>query len=229
MKVELIAYTSVVDDITEQYLENVDGASDADYLAEFAGRECYQSWDRPNPATAHTEDYVQKNLVGKEHFSVLEHASVTFRVSDVSRSFTHEVIRHRHASPSQLSQRYVPRTKMGVAIHPTLGMERLGGHLHRVWNVAIAEYDAIESTLLQRGYSVKEAREAAREVLPNGTATSIILTGNHRMWREFIQKRMSRHADRQIAYVAAEMLEFLRGVAPSVYADIPDVDLDGPA
>jgi thymidylate synthase (FAD) len=225
MRVELIAQTRVEWTTTDQYLSNEYDATDADFLSEFGGRECYQSWSRPNPETADTHDYVQKNLIDKQHFSVLEHGSVTFRISDVSRSFTHEVVRHRHQSPSQLSQRYVPRNKMTLAIHPTLALEGMGEVLIAVWEGCIRAYDQIEAELLNRGYSVKAAREAAREVLPNATGTVIILTGNHRAWREFIEKRMSPHADKQIAFVAAEILEQLRAVAPAIYSDIPDVDL----
>lgn len=225
MLVEMIART-MVEPVTEDYLPNEYDAEDAEYLAEFTGRECYASFHRPNPDTADTSDYVQKNLIGKMHYSVIEHASVTFRISDVSRSFTHEVIRHRHHSYSQLSQRYVPINKMEVVIHPTLELEELGDHVTEVWDVAVEKYAILEQELKDRGYSTKEAREAAREVLPNATGTVIDMTGNHRAWREFLEKRYSPQADKQIAYVAEEILTQLREIAPSMYADIPDIDLD---
>ena len=76
-------------------------------LAEFAGRACYQSWTKPNPATATNAGYLA-HILEVGHLSVLEHGSVTFYFTGVSRSFTHELIRHRHFSYSQLSQRYVP-------------------------------------------------------------------------------------------------------------------------
>jgi thymidylate synthase (FAD) len=76
-------------------------------LAEFAGRACYQSWSKPNPATATNAGYL-KHILEVGHLSVLEHGTVTFYMTGVSRSFTHELIRHRHFSYSQLSQRYVP-------------------------------------------------------------------------------------------------------------------------
>ena len=76
-------------------------------LAEFAGRACYQSWNKPNPATATNAGYL-RHIREVGHMSVLEHASVTFYITGISRSLTHELIRHRHFSYSQLSQRYVP-------------------------------------------------------------------------------------------------------------------------
>src|ERR671937_2623269 len=82
-------------------------ATGGEALAEFAGRACYQSWKKPNPATATNAGYL-KHILEVGHLSVLEHGSVTFYLTGVSRSLTHELIRHRHFSYSQLSQRYVP-------------------------------------------------------------------------------------------------------------------------
>ena len=76
-------------------------------LAEFAGRACYQSWDKPNPRTATNAGYL-RHILEVGHLSVFEHANVTFYITGISRSCTHELIRHRHFSYSQLSQRFVP-------------------------------------------------------------------------------------------------------------------------
>src|SRR3954447_23033495 len=75
-------------------------------LAEFAGRACYESWDKPNPATATNEGFL-RHILEVGHLSVFEHASVSMYLTGVSRSLTHELIRHRHFSFSQLSQRHV--------------------------------------------------------------------------------------------------------------------------
>src|SRR5579875_2884421 len=82
-------------------------AGGGEACAEFAGRACYQSWTKPNPSTATNAGYL-RHILEVGHLSVLEHGSVTFYLSGVSRSLTHELIRHRHFSYSQLSQRYVP-------------------------------------------------------------------------------------------------------------------------
>src|ERR671912_208701 len=88
-------------------------ASGGEALAEFAGRACYQSWSKPNPRTATNAGYL-RHILEVGHLSVLEHGTVTFYLTGVSRSLTHELIRHRHFSYSQLSQRYVPERDAGM-------------------------------------------------------------------------------------------------------------------
>jgi thymidylate synthase (FAD) len=110
MKVKLIASTTI--DLRDTPWEEEAQSSpyadpDPDILAEFAGRACYQSWDRPNPATATNQTYLA-HILEVDHGSVLEHASATFYVTGVSRSLTHELIRHRAGMAySELSQRFV--------------------------------------------------------------------------------------------------------------------------
>src|SRR5215217_8619597 len=76
-------------------------------LAEFAGRACYESWGKTNPSTATNAGYLE-HIIDVGHLAVLEHAAVTFYITGISRSLTHELIRHRHFSYSQLSPRYIP-------------------------------------------------------------------------------------------------------------------------
>ena len=89
-------------------------------LIEFAGRLCYESFDLPNPDTATNEGYV-RNIISLGHESVLEHVSVTFYVEGVSRNLTHELIRHRHLSFSELSQRFVNMEEADVIVVNTCG------------------------------------------------------------------------------------------------------------
>src|SRR5215217_6412678 len=96
--------------------DDVPWSTDADggqALAEFAGRACYQSWKKPNPVTATNAGYLA-HILEVGHLSVLEHGTVTFYFTGVSRSFTHELARHRHLSYSQLSQRYVPEREAAM-------------------------------------------------------------------------------------------------------------------
>lgn len=219
MKVTMIAKTDVQPEAYAK-LDNDGGADDATYLTEYAGRGCYQSWNRPNPKTADSAAYVQSAAIEKGHGSILEHASVTFEIEDVSRSLTHELIRHRSGfSYSQLSQRYVPGDQMKMVIHPTLRDEDLADHLMEVWDFACEKYDLLCARLEQRGYSVKRAREAAREVLPNATETKIVVTANHRAWRHFLNLRLHPAADAQIRELAAELLRQLYLEASPLYAD----------
>lgn len=220
--------------------EAVWGSMSGSQLSEFAGRSCYQSWDKPNQATATNDTYL-KHIIDVGHLSVLEHASVTFFIEDVSRSLTHEFIRHRHLSPSQLSQRFVTLSSDTKPVIPPLyasvwetdPMEphsETQGIVERIWAECGKAYDELVSLwedklLRQSGLSRmttimrKQAREAARCVLPNMTPTSIVMTGNHRSWRHFLEMRGSSHADAEIRQLALEMYRLLSVVEPSIYQD----------
>lgn len=210
--------------------------SDASQLTEFAGRQCYESWEKPNPATATNEGYIH-NIIDQQHFSVMEHGTVTFRISAVSRSFTHELVRHRHMSFSQVSQRYVKVSPDAFVIPPLYqlswemdSMRDIGetqGIMERAWTRAVEDYDQLVAIwmprLIRTGHTPhqarKMAREAARSVLPNMTPTAIVVSGNHRTWREFLEKRGSIHADAEIRVVALEIFQILRTREPPMYQD----------
>ncbi|MDG4767108.1 FAD-dependent thymidylate synthase [Solwaraspora sp. WMMD406] len=222
-QVKLIAWTHF------EAPDDLDWSTDAEggqALAEFAGRACYQSWRKPNPATATNAGYL-RHILDSGHLSVLEHGSVTFYFTGVSRSLTHELIRHRHFSYSQLSQRYVPERDAAM-VEPVVIAE--DPELHKRF-VAAAEasvraYTELLEGLEQRFADVanptlrrKQARQAARAVLPNATETRIVVTGNYRAWRHFIGMRATEHADVEIRELAVECLQQLQRVAPNVFAD----------
>lgn len=199
-------------------------------LVEFAGRACYQSWSKPNPRTATNASYV-RHIIDVGHFSVLEHASVSFYITGISRSCTHELIRHRHFSYSQLSQRFVPEHDSQVVVPP--GIED-DPELQEIFTAAADAGRAAYIELLNRleakftgdqpGESLgvlrrKQARQAARAVLPNATETKIVVTGNYRAWRHFIAMRASEHADVEIRRLAVECLRQLVAAAPQVFSD----------
>ena len=108
LRVQLIAKTDFLAPPDVPWSTDADGGP---ALVEFAGRACYQSWSKPNPKTATNAAYL-RHIIDVGHFSVLEHASVSFYITGISRSATHELIRHRHFSYSQLSQRYVRSTSI---------------------------------------------------------------------------------------------------------------------
>ena len=212
--VRLLAYTEPV--ILDEMIPPGYYSQLKEYPLEFAGRACYQSFDRPNPKTADTGDYL-RNIIKLGHESVLEHASVTFYITGVSRSFTHELIRHRHLSFSQLSQRYVDMEKMQAVIPPALradAPEVLDINLRLVRSL----YDWLEAHL--RELPVKQRREAARCVLPNMTETRIVVTGNLRAWRDMLKKRLSPAADAEIREVSKMILDQLVDFYPDVFEDI---------
>lgn len=194
---------------------------DADYLAEFAGRLCYQSWDRPNPATATNEGYLT-NIIGQQHFSVLEHASATFYVADISRACSHELVRHRHLSFSQVSQRYVDESKAVFVPNRAVSIAAMrdGINLAQLATDMRDAYVLIYERLVKEGATRKEARQAARWVLPNATETKLVVTGNMRAWRDVIAKRNSPHADVEIRELAYEILTRLQEIAPNTFRDM---------
>lgn len=231
MKANLIAYTAILE---EPILEAgydchryKNQAADADELAEFAGRNCYRSFDRPNPATRENADYL-KHILDVGHESVLEHASATFYI-EASRSVLTELERHRHLSFSVVSQRYVDPTELGYHLPPAFnkiknGDAELMASLAVTQAIASAEeaYESIVTALTSEGMSRKQAREAARAVLPNMTNSPMVVTGNHRAWRYVIKNRWHEAADAEIRELAGELLRQLREVAPNTYQDIPD-------
>jgi len=201
-------------------------AGGGEALAEFAGRACYQSWSKPNPATATNAGYL-KHILEVGHLSVLEHGTVTFYLSGVSRSFTHELIRHRHFSYSQLSQRYVPERDAAMVEPDVIAQDP---ELHKRF-VAATEAAVQAYTELLEGLEAKfadvpqatarrkQARQAARSVLPNATETRIVVTGNYRAWRHFVTMRASEQADVEIREVAIALLKELQRIAPNAFAD----------
>lgn len=202
-----------------------DAATDAEALAEFAGRNCYQSWRNPSKRT--NREYLG-NILAQEHFSVLEHAGFTVALTGVSRSLTHELVRHRHLSFSQLSQRYFDEKNAAMVIPPLFrGDPRAEAILARVQETCLEAYRELLAIAEERVGDDqdptgrrKRAREAARAVLPNMTETAIVVSGNHRSWREFFEKRGNRHADAEIRELAVRLFrEIAQPLAPAVYQD----------
>jgi thymidylate synthase (FAD) len=223
LRVQLIAKTEFTAPPDVPWSTDADGGA---ALLEFAGRACYQSWSKPNPRTATNADYLQ-HIIDVGHFSVLEHASVSFYITGISRSCTHEVIRHRHFSYSQLSQRYVPEHDSQVVVPPGIEDDpQLQQLFLDAADASRAAYTELLGRLEDKLADVpnatlrrKQARQAARAVLPNATETRIVVTGNYRAWRHFIAMRASEHADVEIRRVAIACLRQLADVAPAVFAD----------
>ena len=223
LHVQLIAKTEFVAPSDVPWSTDADGGQ---ALLEFAGRACYQSWSKPNPKTATNAGYL-RHIIDVGHFSVLEHASVSLYITGISRSCTHELIRHRHFSYSQLSQRYVPENESQIVVPP--GMED-DDELRRILVEAADASRATYAELLSRLEAKfadqpnavlrrKQARQAARSVLPNATETRIVVTGNYRAWRHFIAMRASEHADVEIRRLAIACLRQLVDGAPAVFGD----------
>jgi thymidylate synthase (FAD) len=222
-RVQLIAKTEFLPP------EDVPWSTDAEggeALAEFAGRACYQSWKKPNPATADNAGYLH-HILEVGHLSVLEHGTVSFYITGISRSLTHELIRHRHFSYSQLSQRYVPERKAAMVEPSVIASDpELHEKFMKAAEASVAAYTELLQGLEEHFADVpnatlrrKQARQAARAVLPNATETRIVVTGNYRAWRHFIAMRASEHADVEIRELAVECLRQLQKSAANVFDD----------
>jgi thymidylate synthase (FAD) len=222
-KVQLIAKTEFIPPADVPWSTDSDGG---EALAEFAGRACYQSWKKPNPATATNAGYL-RHILEVGHLSVLEHGSVSFYISGISRSLTHELIRHRHFSYSQLSQRYVPEREAAMVEPDVIASDpELHAKFIAAADAAVEAYNELlaglekkfedePSATLRR----KQARQAARAVLPNATETRIVVTGNYRAWRHFIAMRATEAADVEIRALAVECLRQLQKAAANVFDD----------
>jgi thymidylate synthase (FAD) len=162
------------------------------------------------------------------HGSVLEHAVWNFIFTGVSRTLTHELIRHRAGwAYSQLSQRYVDES-VGEYVEPDCIADN--PRLHRLWLESIAQSHQSYMKLseeLQEAFREepdktlrrKLARQAARSVLPNATETKIFVSANARALRHFIELRASRHAEVEIRKLAVKVLEIMKKEAPHIFGD----------
>ena len=199
--------------------------TDGERLAEFAGRLCYMS--QRNPAKRTTRDYLE-NIKRQGHGSVLEHANYSLLLEGVSRSLTHELVRHRAGwAYSQLSQRYVDESEAHFVVPPAIiGDEALEAAWREQIEGAQRSYVALVEQLMERyawvGDKVhrrKMAREAARGVLPNSTETKIVVTGNARAWRTMLELRSSEGAELEIRRLAVAALRVLQSEAPGFFSD----------
>jgi thymidylate synthase (FAD) len=230
LRVQIVAKTEFFPPKDVPWSTDADGG---EALAEFAGRACYQSWSKPNTSTASNAGYL-RHILEVGHLSVLEHGTVSFYLTGVSRSLTHELVRHRHFSYSQLSRRYTPE---GDAAMVEPEMIAADPDLHALFTEAAAAsvkaYEELLNGLETRFADVangalrrKQARQAAQAVLPNATETRIVVTGNYRAWRHFIAMRATEHADVEIRELAVECLRQLQREMPNVFNDFEIGSLD---
>lgn len=210
----------------------------AQAIAELAGRNCYQSYSEGTGlGGGHktiqgrtTNEAYLANILRTQHFSVLEHAVWGILVEGVSRALSHELIRHRHLSVSQLSQRFVEESEVAFVRPPEIDPE---SPAFEIWRDGCAQALQSYRSLLAamtgwvtaravgetKTSLLKRSRQAARAVLPNATETKLVLTGNARAWRHFIDLRATEGADTEIRRLAVSLLRLLQGEAPSLFGD----------
>ena len=193
MKIELLSITT-----------------NAEKLIEEAGRTAYQSQDK---ITNESAPKFIKMLIGRGHTSVLEHASATFKISDVSRTFSHQLVRHRIASYTQKSQRYVSEKEFDYVMPQSIKNDAIAcGLFINTMNRIKNAYRVLQKMGIRN--------EDARFLLPNACTTEIVITTNFRDWRHIIEIRTDKAAQWEIRNVCNEILKVLKEKAPSCFEDL---------
>ena len=198
MQVDLIAITHFLS-----------GNGTPEELIEHAGRVCYRSQSRGNPAA-----FLRARL-RDGHESIIEHASATFEVSGISRACSHQLVRHRLASYSQESQRYVDMSNPELVIPPTITNN---SQASAIWEELTDQIQSAYQDLREVGVR----KEDARFVLPNAAATRIVVTMNFREYMHFFRLRITPEAQWEIRKLALLMLKDLVPYAPAVFGDLWD-------
>ena len=178
-------------------------------IIEEAGRTAHESFDKLTP-----ESHIKfiRMLLKLGHESVLEHAVASFRISGVSRSLTHQLVRHRIASYTQKSQRYVNESNFDYVIPDTIKNNDEALKIYK-------EFMEITRDAYKKLINIGIPKEDARFILPNATKTEIVLTANFRELRHMIKLRGSKDAQWEIRRVFIEILKILKEHAPTVFED----------
>jgi thymidylate synthase (FAD) len=181
----------------------------AEKLIEAAGRTSYLSFPKQRE---NSEKTFIRMLIKNQHLSVLEHAYATFRISNVSRAFTHQLVRHRLCSFIQQSQRYVNESNFNY-IEPDSIKENPKAH-----SIFIDLVDRAKEAYIKL-HKLGVRKEDARYVLPNATGSQIVMSANFREWRHIIGLRGKPQSQWEIRKVAIEILKILKNHAPTVFGD----------
>lgn len=208
------------------------GQDNAEEVIEMAGRMCYKSFEigmNPNVTKIRqdSKDYFE-NILKKGDGSILEHGSVTFALLNVSRVFTHELVRHRVGTAfSQESLRYVRPKDIGIWIPDELTHEQ-----HLKLESAVMEIEAMYQELEKLVDwdklpfdKKKRLTSAFRRMLPDGMATNIVFTANHRTLRWLIEMRTDPAAEVEIRLVFDEIATILKTDFPLIYMDFTRTEL----
>ena len=202
MKVELLAYTP-----------------EPDRVCAAAARGCYSKKDAVTLYREMKDEEIKKILrkcILSGHLDVIEHANFTFSVSGVSRSLTHQLVRHRLASYSQQSQRYVElKLNHGSYIEP-VAYQTLKPELRKKVSQLLTTISNIYYELIESGLNLEDTRM----ILPNATPTNITFTMNARELRHFLGQRCCFRAQWEIRHLANEILRLCKKVAPVIFDDV---------
>ena len=222
-----------------EYLNDPTALPDSSQLCKTAGQLCYASFGPRRTKNENAAAYFER-LTSAGHGSVLEHASFSFLLYGISRSVTHELVRHRAgAAFSQISQRYVSGAVLRFVERPEYQEDE---ELHRLFEEradrAAAGYEEMAGLLLERqevGYSRlssdhktdarKKVQQTARSLLPNETEAPTVFSGNVRALRHIIEMRADAHAESEIRNLALRLFLCLRTIDPILFGDYALVEL----
>ena len=226
--VTLLAHTTIDPDVIGELMEIQPESTDAETLVTFAGRSCYESWHRPSEATRDDADYIERTIFQQEHGSILEHATATLYFTGVSRAFLTELTRHRHLSFSVRSQRFVNEAGANIVLppiyrsdkaEPGTALSKTAELLEGIAQDLDSHYEGLVEEAAIDGHKRKQAREAARAILPNMTETKMVVTGNLRAWLQVIERRTAPDADAELQEVMGMARDVLKPLAPSIFKD----------
>jgi thymidylate synthase (FAD) len=206
MHVSLIAITQFLHDGARR------APTGSEALLEHAGRICYRSEAGGTPDA--TARFIARR-VQEGHESIIEHACATFEISGISRACSHQLVRHRLASYSQESQRYVDMSDPECVVPPQIAGDP---EALRIWTDFVEVAKTTYRRLRERGVK----KEDARFLLPNATATRLVMTANYRELLHIFRLRISPHAQWEIRELCVRMLEAVYPRAPSVFGALRD-------
>lgn len=216
-------------------------------LCKFAGQLCYLSFGQKRTKNAEAAKYLD-HIKDSGHGSVFEHANYTFIFWGIDRAVTHELVRHRAGFGfSQVSQRYCDGKTLRFVERPEYQVERLPAEMRDglAWKTGKQheDFEVLVETALSRyesrAYNLatsaelahpmlaaqkatdrrKRMNQVARECLPNCTEAPIVVTGNARAWRNFVDQRANAHADIPIRELAVKTLRCLHYASPLIFGD----------
>lgn len=187
---------------------------DPEKIVAAAARLCYSDKDISNILDNFTEEKIEKflnKLISLGHESPLEHISFTFGVEGISRACSHQLVRHRIASYSQKSQRYVEESNFSYVTPPSLNNQIDKGYYDYMMYTIGEFYKDLRSAGLEP--------EDARMILPNACCTSIIVTMNARSLLNFFKHRDCNRAQWEIRELSRKMMDICKEVAPRIFAN----------
>ena len=216
----------------ERRLGEEEQASAGEMLVEFGGRACYRSWEpglNPNVTRVRTDrDEYFANILRSAHGSVLEHANYSFALRNVSRVFTHELVRHRAGSAfSQESLRYVRLTEIGFRVPPALEpvRDQVISIVEQLEELQVSAADRLGIDEEGLPFHVKkEITSALRRLAPIGLSTDIMWTANARTLRHVIEMRTAEGAEEELRTVFDQVARIMQAEAPGLFQDFARQD-----